>query len=438
MTVALVAIVLILLNALYVAAEFGAVGVRKGRVRELAAEGHFLAKRLRPIVDDARALDRWISACQIGITVTSLALGAYGEAHLSDALVPLFDGVDGLGGIGAHSLSTAVVLLGLTFLQIVIGELVPKQVALSHPTSAALVTVTPIEFSRFLFAPLIHLFNGLTVALLRAFGIPTTGQRHVHSPEEIEFVLDESRAGGVIAPSDATRLVKALRLGMRTARQLMVPRREMEMLDLDQPASLLLRQVAHSPYTRLPAWRGTRDDIVGVVHSRDVVRSGVDGEAAIASLVQKPLFVPDSATADRVLGELRRTGHHLALVVNEYGGIEGLITLEDVLAELFGELSDELKASGPAPAKLPDGRVRIPGRTLVDETAALLGVRWQGDADTVGGLVQEVLGRLPRQGETLEIAGVPVVVERVSETSVESVLAEPLWPRSELGDDDTR
>jgi CBS domain containing-hemolysin-like protein len=234
LTTGLIIGLLILANALYVAAEFGAVSVRKSRVQQLAEEGHRIAKRMLPIVEDPEELDRYIAASQIGITLSSLVLGAYGQAQLAPMLVPLFSGLGEMQLAAAHSASAAVILIGLSIAQMILGELVPKSVALQFPEQTAFFTALPMSGSLRLFRPFIWLLNGSGLAILRLFGISHTG-RHVHSPEEIQLLIAESTEGGILAPEERRRLNRALELGARRARDVMVPAERIVSVDVDAP-----------------------------------------------------------------------------------------------------------------------------------------------------------------------------------------------------------
>lgn len=419
----IVILALIAVNALYVAAEFSAVSVKRSRVQRLAEEGNAAARRLLPDIENPRRLDRYVAVCQIGITLSSLVLGAYGQASLAPAVAPLFDRWGGFQTAAAHSSAALVVLLALTTAQMVLGELVPKSVALQHSTRVALLSVRPMRWSAWLLAGFIKVLNGSGTWILRRLGIPDVGHRHIHSPDEIELLIVESRDGGLLEPDESRRLRRALRLRLRPAHQLMVPRREVVALDVDVPLEELLSTIAESPFTRLPLYRGATDLILGVVHAKDVLRRYADGSlGSIHDVLVPPVFVPSGIRVDRLLLTLRESRSHMALLLDEHGGFDGLITLGDVLREVLGETAEEHPLPGRSPRLSPDGRVRLPGRLPLDRAAPWTGVRWTGRSDTVGGLVLERLGRVPRPGERLEIDGVEVEVEAVEHNEVEAVL----------------
>jgi CBS domain containing-hemolysin-like protein len=416
-------VLLILFTGLYVAAEFAAVSARRGRLRGLAEDGNTLAARLLPVLENPRELDRYIAASQVGITLSSLILGAYGQAALAPHIAPLFERVGRLQPATANSTAAAVVLVCLTMLAVVLGELVPKSLALQHPTRTALFTVLPMQWSMRAFAWSIWFLNGSGVLLLRLLRVPSSGHRHVHSPDEIALLIAESRDGGLLEPEEQVRLHRALRLSLRTARQLMVPRARLAAIDASLPFHDVLRVVASSPYSRLPVYRGSLDTVVGILHIKDVVmRFVTSGRLSVASLLRPIARVPDSMAADRLLAFLRERRSHQALVVDAGDTVVGLITLEDVVGELLGGVADEFKGAQLRAIRLSDGRLRLPGLMRLEHAVPLIGHPWTGTAETVGGLIVERLGRVPAPGEETAIEGVPVEIEAVEGGAVASVI----------------
>ena len=421
----LVVLALILINALYVAAEFAAVSVRRSRVQQLAADGNPLAEWLLPVLESPAALDRYIAACQIGITLSSLVLGAYAQATIAIWLAPWFQQLGAMSAVAAQSTSAVAVLLVLTVAQVVFGELIPKSLALQYPTQTSLYTLIPMLGSQWIYRPFIKWLNGTGLLVLRLLGAQQQGHRHIHSPEEIELLIAESRDGGLLEPDEHRRLQRALRLNLRQARQLMVPRRRVAAVDITTPLNEVIGIVAQSPFSRLPVYRDSIDNTVGLLHTKDLVRWFVSGGAdlALANVIRPIGSVHESVTADKVLRVLRERRSHQALVVDEFGGTAGLLTLEDVLSELLGNVGDEFKAGDPAAEALPDGRTRVPGGMAVDDAATLLKTVWETEATTVGGLITAALGHLPAAGERVTIGDVEFEVERVVNHAIESALA---------------
>jgi putative hemolysin len=423
----LVVLLLIALTALYVAAEFAAVSVRRSRIRQKAENGDAAALRFLPVIDRPEALDRYIAASQIGITLTSLILGAFSQATIAVHLVPILQRTTGISVGAARSTASVVVLLVLTVLAMVLGELVPKSLALQFPTTVALRTVRPMRWSLLLFSPFIGFLNGSGAAVLRLLGVPHAGHRHIHSPEEIDLLIAESRDGGLLEPDEHRRLRRALQLGIRPARHLMVPRQQIDAIEISMPVDEVIRRVADSPYTRLPAYRGDIDHVVGVLHTRDLFTRGLTGQplTSIEPLLRPILVVPETVTAEQLLARMREAKTHQAVLLDEFGGVSGLVTLDDVLTEVMGDVADELKGDDPRPEVLPDGRVRLPGFLRLDEAEPWIGAYLGGESDTVGGRVVEELGHVPAVGEKVTVEGVEMEVEAVVHHAVGSVVATP-------------
>jgi putative hemolysin len=418
---------LILLTALFVAAEFAVVGARRSRLRRLAEDGNPLAARVLPVLEDPHALDRYIAASQVGITLSSLILGAYAQASIAPRFAPLIQRIGGLEVETAQSTSAVIVLLLLTTLAMIVGELVPKSIALQDPTRTAMWTVVPMQWSQRAFSWSIDFLNGSGNLLLKLMRVKNTGHRHVHSPEEIELLIAESRDGGLLEPQEQVRLHQALRLGLRTARELMVPRARLASVDVSTPFSEVLRLVATSPYSRLPVYRASPNDIIGILHTKDVVTGFINERAqtSLTSLLRPLARVHGSIPADHLLNYMRDKRIHQVLVVGEGGQIEGMITLEDVVAELIGGVSDEFKGAPAHAILLPDGSVRLPGAMRVDQAAQVLGADWKSPGDTVGTFVPRALGGVPAPGEQVTIKGVELVIEAVEDDVVSSAVVFP-------------
>jgi putative hemolysin len=436
LTSAGIILLLIALTGFYVAAEFGAVGVRRSRLRRLCEDGDATASRLLPIVENPQRLNQYIAASQVGITLSGLILGAYAQAALSPRVTPLLERFGSLSHETAESVSNAGVLIGLTVLSVVLGEMVPKTVALRHPTETALLTTMPMLWSGRAYAWFIVVLDRSASALRFLLRMQTATHRHVHSPEEIDLLIAESRDGGLLEPQEQVRLHRALRLGLRDARQLMVPRERLAAIELSTSLRDVLRVAATSPYSRLPVFRRSIDDITGILHTKDVVthflQRGRNG--TLAALVRPILRVPETMAADRLLGFLRERRSHQSLVVDAAGAVVGMITLEDVLGELLGTVPDEFKARRLMPLRLTNGRVRLPGDLPLDQARVWVEGAWPADGGTVGALVTGEAGRLPGIGDALEIAGLQVEIEAVENDRVASVIVTP--PHLDTDEDD--
>jgi putative hemolysin len=444
-TLFLIALLLILANALYVAAEFAVLGARVSQVQQYAVEGSSLAKALVPVVSSTARLDNYIAVCQIGITVSSLALGAFGQATFGLALADTLIERTTLEAVAAHSIAALTVLVLLTSTQVVFGELLPKTVALQYPVRTAMYTYHPLRWSHVLFAPLLGLLNGSGALFLRRLGISgERGHRHIHAPEEIEMLVRESREGGHIEERQRVRLQRTLRLSRRSVRQIMVPRRRIEALDLGEPVEELFTRVATSPFTRLVVHRGSLDAVEGYLHTKDLA-TAMAKRRALADL--KPLIRPlitlsSRLTVDEVLGQLRNRRARLALIAGPLGEIEGLVSIEDVMRELVGGLSDEFKRDvGPlAPVALGERVWRMPGRLALDELgewareAGVESIWVSTQAETLAGWLIEHVGLLPKAGQQIAVGALVFTVEHLDGVAIDTVRVEH-FPVVADGDD---
>lgn len=433
---------LILINALFVAAEFATVSAHSPRISQQAARGHRLARLLQPIVTDSQRLDAYIAACQLGITASSLVLGFYGQLAIARELFPLFSRFGGLQAAAAQSLAVTVVLIFLTALQVLLGELVPKSVALRYPERLALLTVVPVRWSQTLLSPAIALFNGTGTLILRLLGVPpATHRMHIHSPEEIELLVAESAKGGLLEPDERRLLHNVFRVGELTAAEVMVPRTSLLAAPVDTPLSELLDLAVTTTYTRIPLYRETIDDIVGIVHLKDLYRLHVEGSNDVVSVLRTVPFVPESKPAVEVWNLLRQEGSYVAIVFDEFGGTAGMITLEDLIEEIFGELQDEFDEEAAMIAAGPEGRVRLRGDALVSDVNEWLDLDLpHEEVNTIGGLVMATLGRTPEVGDEVIVGGTSLRVEAIRGPAVREVSlrlppeAEWLLP-AELGEE---
>lgn len=404
------------LTALYVGAEFASVAVKKIKIEALADQGDARAARLLPHISDAGALDRYVAACQIGITLASLILGAVGQGRLAAFLGPYLREWAGLEATAAASVAASVVLLTLTGLQVVLGELVPKAVALRFPEGMALALTTPMLLSLRLFSWFIVILNGSGNLILKILGVPSHGHRHVHSPEELEQLLAHGVTAGALEADEHRRLKQALRFGRRPVSELMVPRTRMVALDVDEGIEAALALVEESPFTRFPLYRESEDHILGIVHLKDLslalAREGPP--ASLEGLMRPALLVPATMHVDGVLERMRRQRSQMAILVDEYGGTEGLVTMEDLLEEVLGEIDDEFDRARPPLIRVAPGEYLVRGVLPLIELEERIGLKPETrDVQTVGGLVMHLVGDIPVIGSTVMSSGFQLVVEEM-------------------------
>lgn len=423
----LVILALVAVNALYVAAEFSAVAVEKSQLAGSASAGNRRASGLLGILEDGVQLDRYIAACQIGITLSSLVAGAFGQSTIGLALGSWLEGTYGMSSAAAHSSAFLGVLIVLTVIQVVVGELVPKSLALQFPEATALLTYLPTRWSAWLYGPFISLLNGSGFLLLRPFGITPGGHQHVHSPDEIGLLLKASQKGGSLSPETFKRLERGLHLSAKKVRQMMTPRSEIYAIEISTPPEEVLERLLLSPYSRVPIYRESLDQLLGAVNIKDAASwLAIRGKIPPLESILRPIpYVPETLRAHRFVRLLQEKQRSKAIVVDEFGGVQGIISIEDVLTQLFGDISDELKEIEPGIETLPDGRVRLPGSMGLDDAEPWIHTRWEGSSSTVGGHIVAHLRRLPIQGESLEIDGVLVTIDDMGTTAVRFVVVTP-------------
>jgi magnesium and cobalt exporter, CNNM family len=423
----LVILVMVAFNALYVAAEFATVGARRSRVQEAAEAGSSSAIRLSSILRDPKRLDNYVAACQVGITFSSLVAGAYGQAQLTPLLEPLF-------GTSGRLVSILIVLVAITAVQVVLGELLPKTIALRHPERLAMATLTPMRISRWLFRPLVALFNGSAFALMRLGRLSVDhSHAHVHSPEELAGLYRASAAGGLIDAVEREMLAGVLNVEDRLAREIMTPRRRLvtvaETTSVDEALSLL----AGSAHTRFPVTSDREDDVVGIVHLRDLFnRAQSDPAAPVSSITRPVLAIAEMLTVPALWDKLRDQEQHCALVVDEYGSVAGMVTLEDAIEEIVGEVHDEFDLE-EEPIVVDGRRVSARGDVILGVLNDRFGLHLDdADVDTLGGFVWNELGRLPAVGDEVVVEDDDIVlrVDAIDGRAVERVSFDaPKGPR---------
>lgn len=406
---------MIAFNALYVFAEFGTVSARRTRISQLAEDGNRLAQMLLPVLSNAKRLDTYVAASQLGITASSLVLGYYGQTALADLLAPLLTGLGGMQVATAQIVAVVIVLFVLTTFQVLLGELVPKSVALRYPERVALAVALPMRWSSALFRPAIALFNGTATLILRLLGVPPVGHNaHVHSPEEIGLLVAESAKGGLLDSDERQLLQNAFRVGELSAEEVMVPRTRLVTASVSASIDKLLAIAASSGYTRIPLYDGSIDHILGIAHLKDLFRLHVEGQTDARLALRSVPYVPWAKPAIEVWNQLRRERSYVAIVFDEFGGTAGMITFEDLLEEIFGELQDEHDEEVDLATTGSDGDLLLAGEVNISQINERFGLALPTDtANTIGGLVMGVLGRLPEAGDAIQAGGATLRVETV-------------------------
>jgi putative hemolysin len=424
----LIIFILIFINALYVAAEFSTVSARRSRLVQIASDGNPLARMLVPVVRDRRSLDTYVTTCQIGITVSSLLLGFFGQSRLTPAIATVISVPEGISKGTIFSITAILVLLFLTTLQVILGELVPKSLGIQYPEQLALATIIPMRWSTIVFKPLIWILNGSDRLFLRLSGLSQDledAHTHIHTAREILILFEESSAAGELDLEERRLLKNSLHLREVPIRQVMIPRTRMLSAPVDQNCDELLGVLADSPFSRLPLFDGTIDNIVGIVHLKDLLCLCHKGEKRDERYAMRPaLFVPESTLAGSVFALLQNKRYHVAIVLDEYGGTSGIVTLEDLIEVIFGELQDEFDEQIIPPIrKVDENWVEIHGDMLIDELNEALGLFLPSeDVDTIGGWITTTLGHIPGVSEEIEFEEIQLVVQQMQGNAIHLVL----------------
>jgi len=399
-----IVLLLVGLNAFFVASEFALVAVRRSRIDEMASNGDRAARSVQGALAH---LDRYIAGTQLGITIASLALGWVGEPALA-VLIDRFLGMFGLPPApdGAHTAAAiGVSFFIITFLHIVLGELAPKTMALVSPEAVSKIVVTPLKLFSRLMSPLIWFFNGTANNFLRLFGIAPASEVQVHSADELRLLVMQARAHGTLDESDSAMLAGVFDFHEKKARDVMRPRTDMVALSIDATEEEVWAVVREERYSRYPVYRESLDNVIGVFLAKDLWLRESGAGFSLPDFVREPLYVPDSKPAERVLEDLRRTRAHMAVVLDEYAGTAGIITMEDLIEEVIGDISDEYDLAART-------AIEANGMLELDGTMSLIDVRSDhrvqipdGDWTTLGGYAFAQLGRLPRMGDRVPVPG---------------------------------
>lgn len=402
-------------NGFFVAAEFSMVSVRKTRITQLTDEGNFNAKLA---LDALKDLDKFIAAVQLGVTISSIGLGWVGEATLVRMILPIFSFLPAKIQLWTtHSVAVAIAFALITVLHVVIGELMPKSVALQYPERTSLFIAFPMKIITKIFEPAIYVLNGLGTILLRLIKIPPTQTSHLaHSIEELNMLINASYNEGVLNETERELLSNVFKFSDLTAKQVMVPRTDMACISSDITFDELNTLAAENQYTRYPVYEENLDHITGIIHVKDLYSILLNKEEFSVSRLLRPVFlVPETITMDNLLREFQRRQSQIAIVIDEFGGTSGLITLEDVLEEIFGEVQDEFDKDEEADIKeIGENKYLANAMMRLDEIKEFFDIDIvDEDVDTIGGLVLKILGRIAQLGDVVEILNLEFIVKEI-------------------------
>ena len=407
-------------NGLFVASEFAMVKVRKTRVEQLVNEGNFNAKLALEALKD---LDKFIAAVQLGVTISSIGLGWVGEGTLARIIEPIFVFLPGISKtVATHTLSASIAFALITFFHVVIGELIPKSIALEYTEKTALLVARPMHILTIIFNPFIWLLNGFGNLVLKMLNIPHSHKGSlVHSTEELDMLVNASFDGGELNETEKDMLHNVFKFSDLTAKQVMVPRTDMICIPIDMPLEELNKLAAESQYTRYPVYEEDIDHITGFVHVKDLFSLSIKDEICpVAKIQRNILLVPETMTMDKLVLEFKKSKGQIAIVVDEFGGTSGLLTLEDVIEEIFGDVQDEFDVEEEEENEIQEIEANkyIANAILrLDEFAEYFNLNENEiddeDIDTIGGLVVKLLGRLAEVGDSVDFQNFTFVVKEV-------------------------
>jgi len=416
---------LILINGLFVAAEFSIIGVRPSRVEQLAAQGNSAARWVDRVLQDQRQTNRYLATAQLGITLASLGLGMYAEPAIAHLVAdPLHDWF-GLEGPIVHTISFIAALTVITYLHIVLGEMVPKSVALQNAERLVLLLTPPMRILGKVFSIPVTLLNRIGLWTLKLIRIPPPEENsRLYSLDELEMIVSESYEGGLLQEHERELVANILDFAETRVEQVMVPRPLMEAIPLTINEAEMMHLVTSTPHSRLPLYRDNIDDIVGMVHLKDIVRQQVHGQPFDLEAVLRPVsFVPKTLSIETLLADFRRQHSQMAIVMDEHGGTLGLVTIEDLLEEVVGEVRDEFDEAEEAPVTFVEaGHLLALGTTQLEDLEEYVALpEFEHDVHTVGGLIWSELGQRPSPGDEIHIGEISLCIDAMDGLTITKV-----------------
>jgi CBS domain containing-hemolysin-like protein len=406
---------LILLNGIFVAAEFAIVGAPRTAIDRRAAAGNRLARAVQRVLDDPRQQDRYIATAQLGITAASLGLGMYGEHVVADAIYAALGGKGLPAWLVSNGVASTLAVAVLTYFHIVVGEMVPKSVALQRAEQMALWITPPMIWTRNALYPFVVALNAIGNVVLKLLGVNRQAQTldQYYTPEELQLVVQESEDLGALRAGSSQMLQELFEFGDLTAAEAMVPRVRVVGIELGTPPAGIRTLLSETPHTRFPVYERDLDHIVGMVHIKDLLRALLNGESIQRPHVRPLPLVPETAPLDGVLTTMRRERTQMVVVIDEHGGTSGVVTLQDLFEEVVGEI-DEGPVTAPEIYRDAQGRLHVPGTMRVDELGQKFDLDLEHeDVDSVSGIVLTLLGRPPAVGDAVRYERLQIEVTAV-------------------------
>ena len=395
----ILAFIFVLLNAFFVLSEFAIVKIRKSKLEELSKDG---VKNAKMAYEITNSLDSYLSATQLGITISSLALGWIGEPAVAMLIEKPINSIFEANATVIHSISFIISFTFITLLHVVLGELVPKSVAIATPEKSVLFVAKPLHAFWVIFKPFIAVFDFLAGGILKLIGIRPAGESEIaHSEEEIKIIVAESLKGGVLDSIETQIIKNAVDFSDTVAKEIMTPRKQMVCLNAQKSYEENYKKVIDSKYTRFPYIDGSKDSVLGMIHIRDILQSD---KKDFNKIVRRILIVPENSSIASILSMMNKERISAALVIDEYGGTSGLITMEDIIEEVLGDINDEHDESEVKFKSIKDGIYELVGTYEIEDFEEITGVNFDDDIEeiTIGGYVFNLIGRLPKAGDKTE------------------------------------
>lgn len=418
----LAALLLVALNALFVAAEFAFVKIRATQVDRLVEEGKPAANMVQTATSK---LDAYLAVCQLGITISSLGIGALAEPTIATLVDPLLASL-GVPGAFVHPIAIGIALFIASFFHVTFGELVPKTLSVQKAEGVSLFVAPFMRFFYYLLLPFTIAFNGTANAFTSMFGIPPASEgEETYNEDEIRTLIARSARQGELEADEGEMIGAVFELGDTIAREVMVPRPDVITLQAEMPLSKVMSIAAEENYTRYPVLDlESGEQIVGAVHVKDVLRAvESEGSLTASDLAREVLIVPENRRIDDILTDFQRQEIHMAVVIDEWGAFEGVVTIEDIIEEIVGEIRDEFDVEDPEVAKLEGGNYSVEGRAPIQTVNEALDAEFESeDFDTIGGLVLGQLGRAPEEGDEVVLDGYTLTVDEVDGTRISHLI----------------
>lgn len=413
-----ITLLLILTNGFFVAAEFALVKVRASQLDTKAQKGSRRAALAKSLLEH---LDAYLSATQLGITLASLALGAVGEEAISGLLEKTFP----LLNTGAnHGISLTIALTLLTFFHVTIGEQIPKMIGIKYCLQATLFIAWPMRIFYFICAPFIWFLNKSSNLALKIMGVKRSNEEGIHSEEELRLILTESEEGGAIKPSENELIQNVFDFDDRIVKQVMVPQNRIVALDVELGRNEITRRVIEEGFSRMPIYLGDIDNVIGIVHSKDLLRALIDNKFKSLKEIMRPVhFIPESMKINELLRDFQKHHYQMAIVTNEFGSTAGLVTMEDIIEELVGEIQDEHDEETPNVDKKSDIEFIVNAQAPITDVNQALPIALPENPtyETISGYINFIFGRIPAINDKRQMDGYEITILKRNKSSVESV-----------------